>query len=57
MANPIEEMLRKTGEFKEKDIKESAKFVKGFANAAMEMTFALPSYKELNEMMGLRSTK
>ena len=52
--NIFEEMLRKTGEFKEENIKESAEFVESFANVAMKMTHALPSYKELNKMMGLK---
>ena len=52
--NVFEEMLRKTGEFKEKNIKESAKFVEGFANAAMKMTDTLPSYEELNKLLGIK---
>lgn len=52
--NVFEEMLKKTGKFKKRDIKESAKFVEGFANAAMKKTYALPSYEKLNEMMGLK---
>lgn len=52
--NAFEEMLRKTEKFERKDIKESAKFVEDFVNAAMKMTHALPSYEKLNEMMGLK---
>lgn len=50
----FEELLRKTEEFEEEDIKESAKFIEGFVNAAIKMTYALPSYEKLNEMMGLK---
>jgi hypothetical protein len=56
-TDSIEEMLRKTGEFKEKDIEESAKFVKDFVNVAMDITDALPSYEQLNKALGIRRTK
>ena len=52
--NIFEEILRKTGEFKEENIKESAEFVEGFVNAAMKMTHALPSYEELHKLLGIK---
>ena len=54
MINSIEKMLRESREFKEENIKDSAKFVKSFINLAMNMTTALPSYEQLNKALGIR---
>ena len=54
MRNVFEEMLRKTNEFKEEDIKESAKFVDGFCQLCKDVTAALPTYEQLNKARSIK---
>lgn len=50
----IEELLRKTGEFEEKDIKESAKFVDDFVNTGRKVFDTMLKLPSISEMMGLK---
>lgn len=54
MKNVVEEMLRRTNEFKEDDIKESAKFIMSFCKLCKDVTSALPTYEQLNKAMGIK---
>ena len=54
MGNVFEKMLRRTGKFKDADIKESAKFVKGFCQLCKDAIVVLPTYEQLNKVMGIR---
>jgi len=47
----IEELLRETGEFEEKDIKESAKFVEDFVDTALKVFNNMRELPSISELM------
>ena len=57
MGDVIKEILRKTGEFAEEDIDDSAEFVEEFINAMMDCMYNMPGWDVLNNAYGIKGAK
>lgn len=54
MKKTVEELLRKTGDFKEEDIKESAEIVEKFVEGSQIMLECFKNLPPISKLLGLK---